>query len=229
MRIGVDEIHDIPDQRVDVGHFQAHVLFPDESAQILDDAAGAQRFLVDLPADVDQCRHSGLITLENAPGCLSIGGNRAQRLVDLVRNTGGHLAHQIEATDVTQASLERARAQLRRPLARKIADDADETTVVPIAHFADRQCERKDFSVGTSSDDIASDADDARLSHSEVALDVAPMPRVVGLGHQGFHRLADDVGRHVSEEAFGRRIECPDGTLRIDHNDRIDRGIEKSL
>ncbi len=166
---------------------------------------------------------------KNPPRGLSVGGDRAQRLIDLVRDTRRHLAHQVEAADVREARLDRPSAKLRGSLRGQIADDPDEAPAVRVARLADRERDRKGLAVRAPAEHFAPDADDSRLAGREIALDVPVVLRVVRLGHQEIHRLAEDFGRGVPEQPFGRRVERRNSAAVVDHDDRVDGRVEKGL
>ena len=137
--------------------------------------ARAQRLLVDLAADVDAtCVMPGCSRSQDSLRRLRIRRDRAERLIDLVRDPGGHLAHQIEAPDVREPCLERASALLRRALRREIANDrrrsAGRSRRAPRPPTARSGTYRRSRA---SPCDLAPDADDARLARREVAAHVA--------------------------------------------------------
>ena len=103
----------------------------------------------------------------------------------------------------------------RRPLASRASPT--ESAIGKISPFARRPS------------DFAPDADDSRLTGGEIAIDVPAVLRVVRLGHQEIHRLAQDFGRGVAEQPLGRRVERRDSAALVDHDDRIDGRVEKGL
>lgn len=103
---------------------------------------------------------------------LQIIRRRGQRLVDLVRQCGGHLAHLADARDVREFRL-----QLLQPLARELAlrDVAHETGEQPTAalrNLPNRQFHGERAAVPAPASDHAANADDATLAGGEVAPDI---------------------------------------------------------
>src|SRR5690606_15605408 len=99
----------------------------------------AARLGIDLLADLEESVDVRGPALGEAAAGLRVGGDRAQRLIDLVSDAGRHLAHEIESVDLRKTQLERARMLLGVPLPGKVPDDRHEPATVVALRFADRE------------------------------------------------------------------------------------------
>ena len=185
------------------------------------------RLVVDLGADVREHCHVGLAALQHAFGRLRVGRNRRERLIDLVRNAGRHLAHEVEPADVREPELQRARPLLGGALCRQVANDADESAPAAVRGLPDRERHGERLAVGAPRFDLAPLADDVRLARGDVTLDIVVVLRAMRLAHEHPHVVADDVGGGVAEHALGGSIEREDLPALVDHDDRIDRRVEQ--
>ena len=85
-------------------------------AQAADDLAGAQAFGADLAHRLAELGEVRLRAFEIALAGARVGGDRGQRLVDLVRHARGHFAHGRETRHARQPFLrQRARLLAQRP------------------------------------------------------------------------------------------------------------------
>ena len=117
----------------------------------------------------------------------------------------------------------------RRAPSRHVVDDAYVARGPAVADFADRQEYRELAAVGTRRHHVAADADDAPLARALVAAHVVVVPLAIAARHQHRDVAADDVGRGVAEQDFSAGVERFDASVRIDDDDRIDRGVEQRL
>ena len=76
---------------------------------------------------------------------------------------------------------------------------------------------------------LASDADDARLAGLDVVTQVVVVLGAIRLGQQDVHLQPDDFFFVVAEHALARVVEQLDAALMIEQHDRIDRRIEHRL
>ena len=131
-----------------------------------------------------------LHVLGRAPGLVGAGldqaarglaevGDRGERLVELVHDHRGDLAHGGEPADVAEFLLQGGGAGLGRHPLGDVADEAGEDVAVAAADLADRELDREGAAVLVPGDDGAADADDALLAGGEVAGEVAV---VLGVG-----------------------------------------------
>ena len=106
-RVAREQRVHLADQLVDVLRLAPHVFVAHQRANAPDDLAGAQCLPGDLFQRAGDLRHVGRRQAQQARAGLRVVGDRRQRLVELVRDARGHLAHGREARNVVHA-LERA-------------------------------------------------------------------------------------------------------------------------
>ena len=114
----------------------------DEFAQLADDVAGAQRLLGGLGQRIADLRRIGMIDgLEQPAAALQIIGDRRERLVDLMRQRRGHLAHGGQPRQAGELGLQLLELVLGLLPLGQIADEAGEeaagrrTCISPTASF----------------------------------------------------------------------------------------------
>ena len=93
-------------------------------------------------------------------------------------------------------------------------------------HLPDRQVERKDGSVAPSTRDLASDADNPRISSRQVPLDVLVVLLVIRRRHEHADVPADHLGSRVTEKAFCPWVEGFDPPLRVNDDDSVNGRID---
>ncbi len=125
-----------------------------------------------------------MLVLEQAARALQIVGDRRQRLVQLVRQRRGHLAHRGQPRDVHELGLQLLQARLGLLALGQVADEAGEEAPIAGAHLADRELHREGRAVLALADDDAADADDAPLAGPQIALEIAVMRLAIGRRHQ---------------------------------------------
>ena len=112
---------------------------------------------------------------------------------------------------------------------RDVADEADEARRLGALHAPDRQLGGELAAVAPLGDQLAADADDARLAGLDVVAQVVFVLRAVRLGQQDVDLQADDFLLVVAEHALAGVIQQLDAALVIEQHDRVDRRIEYSL
>ena len=99
---------------------------------------------------------------------------------------------------------------------------------VPL-HAADGELRGELAAVAPLGDQLAADADDARLAGLDVVAQVILVLRAVRLGQQDVHLQADDFLLVVAEHALAGVIQQLDPSLVIEQHDRIHRRVEYRL
>jgi hypothetical protein len=69
-------------------------------------------------------------------------------------------------------------------------------------------------------------ADDLALPCRQVVGEILIVPVAVGIRHQHFDVLADDLGLRISEHLLGRGAEGKDQSTFVDHHHRVGNGGE---
>ena len=115
---------------------------------------------------------------------MQIIGDGRERLVDLVRERRGHLAHGGQPRQAGELGLQLLELALGRLPLGQVADEAGEEAAVAGPHLADLELHGKGRAVLALAGDDAVDADDALLAGGEVAGDVAVMLLAKGRGHE---------------------------------------------
>ena len=128
-----------------------------------------------------------------------------------------------------QLRLAPAQRLLRVAAHRDVADEADEARRIGALHAADRQLRRELAAVAALGDQLATDADDARLAGLDVVPQVIFVLRAVRLGQQDVHLQPDDFLLVVAEHALAGVIQQLDATLVIEQHDRVHCRIEYRL
>ena len=128
-----------------------------------------------------------------------------------------------------QLRLAPAQRLLRVAAHRDVADEADEARRIGALHASDRQLRGELAAVAPLGDQLAADADDARLARLDVVAQVVFVLRAVRLGQQDVDLQADDFLLVVAEHPLAGVIQQLDATLVIEQHDRVHRRIEYSL
>ena len=137
----------------------------DEVAQAADDLAGAQRLLGGAIQRALDLRRVGIGAAgEQPPRSLHVVADRRQRLVELVGERGGHLAHRAQARDVDELGLQFLQPRLGLLMLGEVADEAGEIGLAAGLHLADRQMHRERRAVAALAGHDAADADDVRIA-----------------------------------------------------------------
>jgi hypothetical protein len=90
---------------------------------------------------------------------------------------------------------------------RDVVDEADEARRARARDLADRQRGGKQAAVAAQRDDLAADADDARVAGLQVRAQVGVVLGTVRVGHQHRDVAAEDLGGTVAEQPLGRAAE----------------------
>ena len=112
---------------------------------------------------------------------------------------------------------------------RDVADEADEARRIGTLHASDRQLRRELAAVAPLGDQLATDADDARLAGLDVVPQVVFVLRAVRLGQQDVDLEADDFLLVVAEHPLAGVIQQLDAPFVIEQHDGVDRRIEYGL
>ena len=91
-----------------------------------------------------------------------------------------------------------------------VVDHAREIAAAVGLELADRQVQRKSRAVLAATTDFAADADDLLDARADIAGDIAIVLTPIWLGHQHLDVLADELGRAVTEQALGGRVDVLD-------------------
>lgn len=110
-----------------------------------------------------------------------------------------------------------------------IANETDEARRIGALHPANRQFGGKLAAVAALRQQLAANADDARLARFDVMPQVVLMLRTVRFGQQDVDLESDHVLFVVAEHAFARMIEQIDAAFVIEQHDRIDSRVEHCL
>ena len=180
-----------------VDGFRRPVRLPllDEIAHPPDDLAGAGSLRHGLVHGFQHLdRRLAVGRVHHAAAGLDIIGDRRQRLVQFMRQGGGHLAHGAEAGDVQQFALQVLKPLFRVLVLGQVADEAGEQAAAGQIDLADRQIHREGSAIRPLADDDAADADDPFLARGEIVMHVAVMSGAIGGGHQDADIPADHLG-----------------------------------
>ena len=164
--------------------------------------------------------------LEQPPRALHVVRDRGQRLVQLVRQRRGHLAHGGQPGDMHELGLQFLQPRLGLLALGQVADEAGEEALIARAHLADRKLHRKGRAVPALADDDPADADDSPLSGAEISLEVAVVILAVGRRHQHLDVFSHDLRRRVAEQPLGRRAERLHDPALVDDDHRVRNGVE---
>ena len=119
--------HELADHVADLT-FDVPVRLPvEQTADAADALPGIQRFLADVLQDLGGRLNHGLRPIEHALGGLGERRNRADRLIELVRDAAGHFLQRRNARDLQQP------LQQQRCLFGVCASLVDSVTTVPIS------------------------------------------------------------------------------------------------
>ena len=157
---------------------------------------------------------------------LQVVGDGRERLVDLVRERGGHLAHGGQARQPRKLGLQLLELVLGLLPLSKVADESGEEAPVAGAHLADRELHGEGRAILALTGDDAVDADDALLAGGEVARDIAVMLLAKRTRHQHAHIAADDRVLAIAEQALGGGAEGLHDAVLVDHDGRVRHGVE---
>ena len=227
--IATGKLHQIGEQSVDRCRFAVAVLIQHEPLDAFDHLTRAQRLLVELGKCCAQPIRVHFATIEQRQARLSVHRDRGQRLVDLMGDAGGHFSHGRQAPDVCQAFALLTRLLLGRMALREVANDPGETKPPIDVDLAHRQVDRKETAEAIDGIQLAADADDLLLPRILIALQIVVMIGPMGLRHQPVDRLAEQLRLRITEHPLRGLVEAGDATGRVDHHDRVDRGIQYGL
>ena len=147
-----------------------------EFAQAADDLACAQRLVRGLGQGiVNLLRVRMLDTLDQSAAALQIVGDGRQRLIDLVRERRGHLAHGGEPRQARQFRLQLFELPLGRLALGQVTDEAGKEATIAGPHLSDLELHGKGRVVLALACDDAVDADNPLLAGREVTGDIAVM------------------------------------------------------
>ena len=110
---------------------------------------------------------------QKPPRALHVVGDGRKRLVELVRQRRGHLAHGGQPRHVDQLGLQFLQPCFGLLPFGEVADEAGEEALIAHVHLADRKLHGKGRAVLALADDDAADADDAPLAGAQIAIEIA--------------------------------------------------------
>ena len=110
-----------------------------------------------------------------------------------------------------------------------VADEADEARRIGALHATDGQLGGEFAAIAALRQQLATDADDARLAGLDVVPQVVVVLRAIRLGQQDVDLQPDDFLFVVAEHPLAGMVEQLDAALVIEQHDCIDRGIEHRL
>jgi hypothetical protein len=158
-----------------------------------------------------------------------IVGNGRQRLVELVRQGRGHLAHGGEARDVHQLRLQFLQPRLGLLALAQVADEAGEEALAARVHLPDRQLHGERGAVLALSHHHPADADDAPLAGLQIAPQIAVMLLAVGRRHQHAHVAPDRLLGAVAGQPLRRGAERLHDAGLVDHDHGVGNRVEDRL
>ncbi len=176
--------------------------------------------------ELERTRAALAAALDQSLGRLAEIRDRRQRLVQLVHDHRGDLAHRGQPADVVQLLLKLVGPDLRRNAVRDVADEAGEDMVRAGAHLADCQLHREDRPRFVPRDHGAADADDPLFSGGEIAGEIGVVLRPIGLGHQHADIAADHLLGAVAEHPLGGGAEAADPAAGVDRDDGVGRRVD---
>ncbi len=178
----------------------------DEIAHPADDLAGADGLRHGLVHGLQHLdRRLGFGRVHHAAAGLDVIRDGRQRLVQFMRQGGGHLAHGAEAGDVQQFALQVLKPLFRMLVLGQVADEPGEQAAAGQIDLADRQIHGEGRAIRPLADDDAADADDPLLAGGEIVIHVAVMSGAIGGGHQDADIPADRLVGGSSRTAARRR------------------------
>ena len=110
-----------------------------------------------------------------------------------------------------------------------VANESDEPRRVGALHSPDRQLRGELAAVPALGQQLATDADDARLAGFDVMTEVVVVLRAVRLRQQDVDLEADHLLFVVTEHALAGVIEQFDAAFVIEQDDGVDRGVQDRL
>src|SRR5690348_12810616 len=122
---------------------------------------------------------------------MGVSGNRGERLVELVRDAGGHLADGGEAGDMGQPLLQPVGFGLRLAMGGVVVDESHEPGRLGLGHRPYGQQSGKDAAVLTSGAYLAPSADNVWNASRNVPRDEVIMRLAILLHHQHIDVTAD--------------------------------------
>ena len=178
----------------------------DELAKLANNMARTQGLLGGLGERVANFRHVRMLhRLEQPAAPLQVVGDCRERLVDLMRERGSHLAHGGETRQAGQLGLQIMQLVLGLLPLGEVADEAGKETALTRLHLADFELHGKGRAVLALAGDHTVDADDALLAGGEVAGDIAVMFARDRAAASARNVLADDRRFLDSRTAARRR------------------------
>ena len=158
---------------------------------------------------------------------------RGQGLIDLVRQSRGHLAHFGQARDMRQLRLQFLEAVLGFLPLGQIADKTGEQAASVRLYFADRKLQWEHRAVVALPGDNTPETDDAPLAGGQIAADIGVVVFAIGRRHQHADIAAANLRGGVAKHAFGGGTERLDQALLVDHHhpvrDRVEDRAQQCL
>ena len=205
---------------------EGHFPLSDEAAQALDHLTGAFALARDLLQGFAHQRLIRVAAAEHAQTGRGMADDGRQRLIDLVRKAGRHLAERGQPGGVRQVIEPAAPFRLHRLTVGNIASDAGEQQALRQMHRPHREVHRKHRAVLAQAFDLAADADDPGLPGRQIVLNVLVMIATIGLRHQQPDVVPDHLVGGIAEHPLGGMVETLDDAAIIDGDDAVHRRIQ---
>ncbi len=184
------------------------------AAAVGDDARESGTRLI----DIRRC------TGEPAQASLSVGGDRRQRLVDLMHDRGCHLVHRHALGDTRHFGASLA----ERVDIGHVTRAADEQHVAVACDWRDRQFERAFLAVPAQSGNLDAPAQNHGLSGLQIALEAVLMRVPIALRNDQIgHRTSDDLLARPSEDTDSAIIPVGDCTGSGHDHDGVERRLQQ--
>jgi hypothetical protein len=128
--------------------------------------------------------------------------------------------------DRSPSRLAAAQSRLELDARRQVVKDPGELPLPLNQHLADGQVQREHRTVKLQSLDLASDADDSRVTFLEIAGEIAVVGLPVWRGHEDRDVATEYLGFAVPKQPLRGRIEHLDSAPRIDHHNRVNGRLD---
>ena len=217
------------DDRVNVLERPLGLALDDELAQATDDLPRPAGLLDGLFEQAREAARAFGAPIDQPARGLGVVDDRRERLIELVRERRGHLAHRAQARDVNQLRLQLLETLLALPARAHVLQEPGKKLPPGRLDLADRELERKDRPVLALAQNLATDADDPPLAGAQEALQVGVVLLAIGRGHQAGDVAPDHLGRGIAEHPLGRRIEGLDDAALVDRDQPVGRGRQDRL
>jgi hypothetical protein len=130
---------------------------------------------------------------------------------------------------VRQTLLQPTRVLGGAALQRAVLNEAYEARRLGVRYHADRDECRKDATVLPAGADFPAGADDVRNPCRYVPREIPVVRDAIFLGHEYADIATEDLLWAVAEQLLGRATERLNTAQMVDHDDRVDGGVQQRL